>query len=66
MIIDIPIAIAIETVDVGATQEVTFKLNGVPFYSYCPGTRHEYYALELANKRLGLALARLISNTPEE
>ena len=45
---NIPISITMQTKDVGATQRVTFYMNGEPMVAFRPGTRHEETAIEVA------------------
>lgn len=55
---NIPISITMETKDVGATQRVTFYMNGEPMVAFRPGTRHEEVATEIAVEEFNRFLSR--------
>jgi hypothetical protein len=54
---NIPISITLQTKDVGATQRVTFYMNGEPMVAFRPGTRHEEVAAEVALKEFNFFIS---------
>jgi hypothetical protein len=55
---NIPIGVTMRTEDVGATQRVTFYMNGEPMLAFRPGTRHEELAIEIALKEFNFFISR--------